>query len=95
MYKKSEIPGNGLNIFQNVFKMLTMLVQFWRTMTNTRIAEVGVAFQHCKFFFQFFNQNLKKTFFHLFYSNFFNIISEKKVKIFFFKYFFEKCFLKN
>ena len=26
MYKKSEIPGNGLKNFQNVFKMLTMLV---------------------------------------------------------------------
>ena len=26
MYNKSEIPGNGLKNFQNVFKMLTMLV---------------------------------------------------------------------
>ena len=26
MYKKSEIPGNELKNFQNVFKMLTMLV---------------------------------------------------------------------
>ena len=26
MYKKSEIPGNGLKNFQNVFKMLPMLV---------------------------------------------------------------------
>ena len=38
---------------------------------------------------------LKKTFFHLFYSNFFSIISEKEVKHFFFKFFFQKCFLKN
>ena len=28
MYKKSEIPGNGLKNFQNVFKMLTMLVHW-------------------------------------------------------------------
>ena len=67
---------------------------------NTRIAEVGVAFQHCKFFFQFFKKhfwkkNLKKTFFHLFYSNFFNIISEKKVKIFFFHIFFSKMFFEK
>ena len=50
-------------------------------------AEMGVAFQHCNFFFNFskniFGKKLKKTFFHLFYSNFFNIISEKKVNIFY------------
>ena len=67
---------------------------------NTRIAEVGVAFQHCTFFFSIFQKiflekKFEKKFFHLFYSNFFNIISEKKVKIFFFQIFFEKCFLKN
>ena len=58
---------------------------FIRFMFLTR-ALVGVAFQHCNFFFNFskniFGKKLKKTFFHLFYSNFFNIISEKKVNIF-------------
>ena len=44
---------------------------------NTRFAEMGVAFQQCKFFFNF-------------NSNFFSIISEKEVKIFFLKTFFEK-----
>ena len=61
--------------------------------TNTRIAEVGVAFQHCTFFFSIFQKTflekkLKKKLFHLFYSYFFNIISEKKVKIFIFHFFF-------
>ena len=58
---------------------------------------MGVAFQHCTFFFLFFEKHnwkkiLKKIFFHLFYSNFLNIISEKEVKIFFFKYFFKNVF---
>ena len=59
-----------------------------------------MAFQHCKFFFSIFQKtflekNLKKTFFHLFYSNFFNIISEKKVKIYFFQIFFWKMFFEK
>ena len=45
------------------------------SLLNTRIAEVGVAFQHCTFFFQFFKKTfLEKKFeffFHLFHSYFF------------------------
>ena len=37
MYKKSEIPGNGLKNFQNVFKMLTMLVHYAKTKQNFQI----------------------------------------------------------
>ena len=67
---------------------------------NTRISEVGVAFQHCTFFFSikkktFLEKKFEKNYFHLFDSSFFNIISEKKVKIIFFLFFFQKCFLKN
>ena len=40
-------------------------------------------------------KKFEKNFFHLFYSNFFNIISEKKVKIYFFQFFFQNIFLKN
>ena len=52
------------------------------------------------FFFLFFKKHvwkilLIKHFFNLFYSHFFSIISEKEVNIFFFHFFFQKCFLKN
>ena len=63
---------------------------------NTRIAEVGVAFQHCNFFLNLkkniFGKKFEKKIFHLFYSNFFNIISEKKVKIYFFQIFLKNVF---
>ena len=82
--------------------MTSGLPSFYKTVLlfNTRFAEMGVAFQHCTFFFSIFQKtflekNLKKFFFHLFYSNFFSIISEKEVKFFFSKFFFQKCFLKN
>ena len=51
--------------------------QFDQEVLNTRIAKVGVAFQHCKFFFQFF----KKHFFHIFFTFFtliFSILFQKK-----------------
>ena len=58
---------------------------------NTRIAELGVAFQQCIFFYifqkTFLEKKFKKMFFHLL-SNFFNFITEKKVKTFFFHIFF-------
>ena len=37
MYKKSEIPGNGLKNVQNMFKMLTMLVHNAKTKENFQI----------------------------------------------------------
>ena len=47
---------------------------------NARIAELGVAFQHCEFFFQF-SKNISgfEFFSHLFY----NFISEKRWTFFF------------
>ena len=49
---------------------------------NARIAELGVAFQHCKFFFQF-SKNISG--FEFFFHRFYNFISEKKLNIFFSK----------
>ena len=62
---------------------------------RARMTKVGVVFQHCTFFFSIFQKTflekkIEKNFVYLFYFNFFNIISEKKVKIFFFQIFFQK-----
>ena len=77
-----------------------LVVGALKELINTRFAEMGVAFQHCNFFFSIFQKtsfekNFEKKIFHLFYSNFFSIILEKEVNIFFFQFFFPKCFFKN
>ena len=67
--------GNGIVIYSSIkYNLLHM--------DSTRFAEMGVAFQHCNYFFSIFQKKfwkkiLKKKIVHLFYSNLFSIISEK------------------
>ena len=74
---------------------VSLLINLSKRLLHSAIAEMGVAFQHCNFFFQFFKKYNRKKIFNLFYSNFFSIISEKEVKIFFFKIFFSKMFFEK
>ena len=72
-------------------------------LSKTRFAEMGVAFQHCKFFFNFSKKYLEKNvgqfLFTFFTFNCFSIILEKEVNIFisyFFHIFlFQKCFFEK
>ena len=71
MYKKSEIPGNGLKNFQNVFKMLTMLVLHYNAKTKQHFQILVFAQKQLKIICETFpNQWANKTFLvrhHFFY----------------------------
>ena len=60
-----------------------------------RFIAMGVAFQHCNFFFNFSKNMFGKKNCSPFYSNFFSIISEKEVKIIFFQIFYSKMFFEK
>ena len=67
----SASGGDGMSCAKDASEFWTFLSRAYKNICNTRIAEVGVAFQQCTFFFSIFQKTfLEKNFEKNFFSPF-------------------------